>query len=84
MSIEQNAKRATKAQMEAAIKKIGATRDTDSEANTIIVDAPDGFVFTATGDASMTTTCVDDGRSFMPEAYADMIERLSYGLQPEQ
>ena len=76
--------KSTKALMGAAIKSVGATRDTVNEADTIIVDAPEGFVFAANNCSVLVSTTVDElGHSKKQEAYADMIERLSYGLRPQ-
>ena len=73
------APKSTKRQMEQTAEKLGATIDWDC-GNAFTIDAPDGSIFVATGSPSLVTTCEEDGVRFMAEAYADAIERMSYGL----
>lgn len=61
----------------------GVTLDTESELNqdVIQIDTPKGKVFNANGCHTMVVLFRNHGgQSWKPEAYADVVEQLKYGL----
>lgn len=75
---------ATRAQFMAELARHpGASLDTETDLVDFHVDAPEGKVWTANGCSVLTASHTDlvSGRSWKREAYADLIDRMRYGLE---
>jgi|GEM_PF-5658730 len=74
------AKTATKQEFDAVLKTVGATLDWKADNRCLNVDAPKGKTFNANGCHCLVEQFSNEGQSWKPEAYYNVIERLSYGL----